>query len=306
MELKPLKSFIAVARLKSFSAAARELHTVQPAVSRHIAALEDELGTALFIRNTREVHITAAGLQLFNDASALLKQAEDTVIRTRKAANGELGSLKIGYLPSACLTFIPDLVQRFHRQYPQVEISLFEMTASEQLAAFQNEKIDIGISRPLPTEQQTLLDSQLLYTDHLTLVVSSQHPLSGAAYIQLEHISQEEVILFHREEAVGLFDNIINLCQQHHFSPNIVAQPKHMQTLLTMVAAGLGIAIAPMCVSRLFTQGCRFIPIQGDSTEVLTQIHYRNNQLLPTAKAFIDIALESVPFIQHGAQLQDC
>ncbi|MDO6805051.1 LysR family transcriptional regulator, partial [Wenyingzhuangia sp. 1_MG-2023] len=123
-------SFIAVATLKSFSAAARELHTVQPAISRHIAALEKELGTLLFILNTRDVHITAAGRQLFTDATRILQQAEEAVLRTQKAANGELGSLKVGYLPSACLTFIPDLVQRFHSQYPDVEISLFEMTAS--------------------------------------------------------------------------------------------------------------------------------------------------------------------------------
>ncbi|MDP2547551.1 LysR family transcriptional regulator [Oceanobacter sp. 4_MG-2023] len=302
MELKPLKSFIAVATLKSFSAAARELHTVQPAISRHIAALEKELGTLLFIRNTRDVHITAAGRQLFTDAARILQQAEEAVLRTQKAANGELGSLKVGYLPSACLTFIPDLVQRFHSQYPDVEISLFEMTASEQLLAFETNHIDIGISRPLPPELQTTFTSQLLYTDQLTLVLPSQHALAQRQSIRLDDLRQEHIILFQREEAVGLFDSIINLCQRHHFSPHISAQPKHMQTVLTMVAAGLGVAIAPLCVSKLFTQGCRFMPIEDDHTQVLTQMHYRSSRLAPTAQAFVNIASESVPWIQNSVQ----
>jgi len=299
MELKPLKSFVAVARLKSFSAAARELNTVQPAISRHIASLEEELGASLFIRNTRDVHITAAGLQLFHDANVLLQQAGEAKQRAQKAAKGTLGTLRIGYLPSACLTFIPYLVKRFHEQYPQVDLALFEMTASEQMVAFDRREIDVGISRPLPQDYQILYESKLLYADYLTAVLPEQHSLSGRKQIQIEELKQESLILFDREEAVGLFDSIISLCRNNQFSPHISAQPKHMQTLLTMVAAGLGTGIAPNCIAKLFTQGCRFIPLKGSDTEVLTQIHYSKSELTPTAEAFVKIALHSSERIQQ-------
>lgn len=298
MELKPLKSFVAVATLKSFSAAARELNTVQPAISRHIAALEEELQTRLFIRNTRDVSITAAGLQLLQDANKLLKQVEKTKRQAQKAAQGELGSLRIGYLPSACLTFIPDLVQQFHTQYPDVDISLFEMTASEQIIAFERDEIDVGISRPLPKERQRQFRSQHLYTDYLSVVVPVDHQLAGRDRVTFDDIKREDIILFQREEAVGLFDSIINLCQQNQFSPQISAQPKHMQTMLTMVAAGLGVAIVPTCIAKLYTQGCRFIRIQDDESNVLTQIHTDAVKLTPTASAFTDIAMEAAQQIQ--------
>ncbi|MBR7890255.1 LysR family transcriptional regulator [Marinomonas sp. A79] len=304
MELKPLKSFVTVATLKSFSAAARELNTVQPAISRHIASLEDELGARLFIRNTRDVSITSAGLQLLQDANALLKQVENTKRRAQKAAQGELGSLRIGYLPSACLTFIPELVKQFHRRYPNVDISLFEMTASAQIAAFDRDEIDVGISRPLPKERQMQFRSQFLYTDYLSIVVPTDHALADREWVTFEDIKQESIILFQREEAVGLFDSIINLCQKNQFSPKISAQPKHMQTMLTMVAAGLGVAIAPTCIAKLYTQGCRFIGIQNDDSKVLTQIHFDGVKLTPTALAFTEIAMAAAQQIQRDMTLE--
>ncbi|MFT2099788.1 LysR family transcriptional regulator [Marinomonas sp. 2405UD66-6] len=299
MDVKSLKSFVAVATLRSFSAAARELHTVQPAISRHIAGLEEELGTSLFIRNTREVQITAAGLQLLSDAKALLKQFDEAKSRTQKAAKGELGHLRVGYLPSACLTLIPYLVKRFHTAFPHVDISLYEMTAAEQLTAFKNDEIDVGVSRPLPTDGIAGLNSALLYRDHLCVIVPEEHVMADNDNIKLNDLQEENIILFHREEAVGLFDTIIHLCQANGFSPNLSAQPKHMQTLLTMVASGLGVAIAPYCVAKLYTKGCRFIRIEKDETEILTQIHYQEKGLTPTAKAFVELAKTSADMIQE-------
>lgn len=298
VDVKSLKSFVAVATLKSFSAAARELHTVQPAISRQIAALEEELGTSLFTRNTRDVQITAAGLQLLSDGKALLKQFDDAMSRTQKAAKGELGYLRVGYLPSACLTLIPYLVKRFHTEFPHVEISLHEMTVAEQLIAFQNDDIDVGISRPF-ADDVVGLNSALLYRDHLCVVVSEEHVLANEDEIKLSNIQEESVILFNREEAIGLFDTIIHLCQVNGFSPNLSVQPKHMQTLLTMVASGLGVAIAPYCVAKLYTKGCRFIRIEKHGADILTQLHYREKGLTPTAKAFVALAKSSTHVIQE-------
>lgn len=304
MDVKSLKSFVAVATLRSFSAAARELHIVQSAISRHIAALEEELGTSLFIRNTRDVQITAGGSQLLKDAQVLLKQFDDAKSRAKKAAKGELGYLRVGYLPSACLTLIPYLVKRFHIQFPHVDISLHEMTVAEQLTAFLNDEIDVGVSRPLPTTDGALgLEGHLLYRDHLCIVIPEENIMAQYEEIKLSDLQDEKIILFHRDEAVGLFDTIIHLCQADGFSPNLSAQPKHMQTLLTMVASGLGVAIAPYCVAKLYTKGCRFIRIKKDQTEIQTQIHYPKKGLTPTAKVFVELALASASVIQQQMKI---
>jgi len=288
MELKSLKSFVAVATLKNFSAAARELHTVQPAISRHILSLEEELDTALFIRNTRYVKITAAGEQLLKEATEILALVEGAKLRTLKTAKGEIGTLKIGYLPSACLTFLPQLIKKYKSHYPNVEVTLFEMTVSQQITAFEANQIDLGFSRPLPDNLTSNFDSKTIYTDRLTVILPNDHALANKNQLSLYELKDEAFILFNRDEAVSLFDGIISLCQENNFSPNIVGQPKHMQTLLTTVASGLGVGIAPYCTSALFTQGCTFVPISGSSPTILTQLHYKKLLLSPTAKAFIE------------------
>jgi len=113
MELKTLRSFVAVATLKNFSAAARELNTVQPAVSRHVSDLEDELGVQLLWRNTREVKVTPAGQSLLVDAKEILAAEIAAKESAKLAASGLTGRLRIGYLPPACFCFIPDLVRSY-------------------------------------------------------------------------------------------------------------------------------------------------------------------------------------------------
>lgn len=118
MDIKTLRSFISVAENKSFSAAARELHTVQPAVSRHIAQLEDTLGVSLFKRNSREVAITSAGKQLLRDGQLILAQIATAKTNAKRAEKGEVGSLKVAHMPSACLPFMAGLVNQYINRYP--------------------------------------------------------------------------------------------------------------------------------------------------------------------------------------------
>ncbi|MGF1702329.1 LysR family transcriptional regulator [Photobacterium makurazakiensis] len=298
MELKTLKSFITVATLKNFSAAARELNTVQPAISRHITALEEELGVKLFVRNSREVHVTAAGQQLLVDATTLLNQAHLTKQQAQRTARGEIGTLRIAYLGSACLTFIADLVRNYKSEHPYVEVSLLEMTASEQIKAFQDKQIDVGFSRPLPSPMKEQFNSMHVYTDTWVVIVPNCHALASGPSVNLTELEHEPIVLFNRSEAVGLFDEIITLCRQSGFSPQIVNQPTRMQTVITTVAAGLGIAIVPKCVTQLHSVGCQVIPITNLSPTIQTLLHTNKQEVTPTAQHFKDKVQDQLPFIQ--------
>lgn len=176
MELKNLKSFVAVATHLSFSRAAKELNTVQPAISRHITSLEDELATKLFFRTSREVSLTVAGERLFKDASYLLSQAEQTKQAVLRASQGQLGSLSIGYLGGAVLSFLPRLVRAYIKEHINIDVNLIELTASEQIEALLEKRIDISFSRPLPEQFAERFISKEVYTDKLVLVVSQDHP----------------------------------------------------------------------------------------------------------------------------------
>jgi DNA-binding transcriptional LysR family regulator len=297
VDIKILKSFISVAAHQSFSGAARELNTVQPAISRHIAMLEDELGVALFIRNSREVVITAAGEQLLHDAKQIITLADKAKYQVMRAQQGQIGELKIAYLSSACLSFMADLIRDYSRRYPDVHVSLFEMTATEQIEAFKNNLIDVGFSRPLPTGIQDEFASSDIYIDKLVAVVGQQHPLAQFTQISLNQLQQQKMIIFHRDEAVGLFDDTIMMCKQAGFSANIISQPRHMQTLLTEVAAGLGVAIAPYCISKLYSQGCCFLALNDAHKSIATQLHVKLTNHSATVDAFVTLVLENQPSI---------
>lgn len=300
MDIKTLRSFISVAENKSFSAAAKQLHTVQPAVSRHIAQLEEALGVSLFNRNSREVAITSAGKQLLTDGQLILKQIETARTNAKRADKGEIGSLKVAHMPSACLPFMATLVSTYLDGFPDVHVSLFEMTVTEQLRAFEEDRIDIGFSRPLPATLASEFFSHDIYIDKLVVVVNEHHPLANRQQIDLQQLHREDFILFNRDEAVGLFDDIILLCREAGFSPNITSQPRHMQTLLTEVAAGLGVAIGPQCITKQHTQGCHFLTINQVETVIPLQLQYKRANHATTVKPFVDNVLERRPEIEQS------
>lgn len=298
MELKHLKSFVAVARLSNFSTAAKELHTVQPAISRHIFALEEELGVKLFFRNSREVMITTAGERLLKEATELLDKAEAAKELVIKTFHGEIGTLTVAYLGGATLSFIPSLIQQYRGLFPDVDINLIEMTASEQITAFEQNKIDIGFSRPMPEMLNKVYESVDIYTDTLMAILPNSHPLALEKSIELSLLRNETFVLFARSEAVGIFDSIIGLCQQAEFSPWIKNQPAQMQTMLTQVAAGIGISIAPGSVRKLVSTGCRFVAINGVQPSIPLVLHHHKNLLSPNAQAFKKLVIEATPDIQ--------
>ncbi len=299
MEIKTLKSFVAVATCKNFSAAARELHLVQPAISRQMANLEEELGVRLFWRNTREVRVTPAGESLLRDAKNILASATAAKEQARRAAQGKTGRLRIGYLGPACFTFIPDLVRTYAHRYPEVEITLREMTVQQQLEMFEAEQLDVGFSRSLPKAYRNNLSAEDIYVDTLTAVVPKTHPLARSRSLQLRQLEDEPFIVFSRHEAAGLFDQIISVCQEENIAPMISSQPENMQVLLTEVAAGLGVSVVPRCIKRMYTQGCVFVPIYQQKPSIATQLHYRSGPPLPIVEAFVKITLENRDAIQE-------
>ncbi|MBQ4833528.1 LysR family transcriptional regulator [Pseudoalteromonas sp. MMG010] len=293
MDTKILKSFVSVANHKSFSLAADELHTVQPAISRHISSLEAALGVTLFQRTSREVVITPAGVQLFKDATAILSMIEQATTQVKLVDSGKVGTLKVAYFSSACLSFMSHLIKSYKQRFPMVKVSLYEMTASEQIEAFKNDAIDVAFSRVLPSNIKDHFITEDIYTDKLVAVVHDSHPLAGFNTIDLAQLKNEPMIIFNRNEAYGLFDETIIQCNNAGFSPQIISQPRNMQTLLTEVAAGLGVAIAPYCISKLYSEGCHYIALNDVNTPIPLQMQYKKKQHSATLATFVDLVLSN-------------
>lgn len=299
MEIKLLKTFVMIARLKNFSAAARELNTVQPAVSRQIADLENELGTKLFSRTTREVSLTAAGEALFREAIEIIDHEVRAKAIVQRASNGQTGRIRIGCLCAACLTFLPDLMQRFGKEFPEVHVSIIDMTAKEQIEAFNAGQLDICLSRPFPAAHKKGVSSDLIYTDELAAFITSTHPLAKKEYISLIDLKPESIVIFKRSHAAGLFDKIITSCRTTGFSPHITSQPASMQMVLTEVASGLGLSIAPSCIRNLNMTGCVCLPIKEKVDPIRLEIHRKSSADQPAVTAFVNLVAT------HQQQIQD-
>ena len=168
MELRHLRYFTAVAEHLNFSEASRRIHVAQPSISQTILDLEDELGVRLLFRDRRTVRLTAAGETFRREALEILRRNEEAVRLTKRASLGEVGQLRIGFFASAVAAFLPALVQEYHRRFPDVELTLLELTNTQQLEAFDQGLLDIGFSRPLPAERSKEFHEELVYARRVT------------------------------------------------------------------------------------------------------------------------------------------
>src|SRR6266550_2799380 len=155
MELRHLRYFAAVAQYLNYSEASRRLHVAQPAISQTILDREDELAVKLLLRTKRTVQLTAAGTTFLREADEILRRAAEAQRLAQRAARGEVGSLGIGFFGTASGPILPMLVHAYRREFPDVELRLYELNPDQQLAAFDEGRIDLGFSRALPADRRS-------------------------------------------------------------------------------------------------------------------------------------------------------
>jgi DNA-binding transcriptional LysR family regulator len=288
MELRHLRYFTAVVESKGYREASRRLHVAQPAISRTVADLEDELGLKLFSRAKRMAQLTPEGEVFYPEAVRTLAQAESAIQTAKRAATGETGKLSIGFLGSATYAFLPELVRTFKAQYAGVKLTLQELSPLQQEAAFDKGLIDIGLTRTLTAEQSAIFSSRHLYYDPMMAVLPASRRVKTKR-VRISDLAKESFILFHREGAPPLFDTIIGMCSNAGFSPRVECQPNMMQTVLSLVEAEEGVSIVPACVRNLRSDGVRFYRLQPDEVRVELVAAWKKENPSVALRAFLDL-----------------
>src|SRR5580658_9496735 len=289
MELRHLRYFIAVASNLSLSEASRRLHVAQPAISQTILDLEDELGVKLLLRSKRSVQLTAAGTTFLRESEEILRRSIEAQRLAQRAARGEVGALGIGFFGTASAPILPMLVQTFRRKFPDVELRLYELNPDQQLAAFDDGRIDLGFSRPLPPDRRSEFDEEVAYTDHLVLALPAIHRLAKQKIIRLKSLAAEPFVQFHRPGAPGLFDEVIGCCRRAGFSPHIVNEPNFMATVMTLVESGLGVSLIPHCVRTLNRPHVVIRPIAPKSGPIPLCAVWQKSSRNPALAAFLEV-----------------
>jgi len=258
MELRHLRYFTAVVEYKGYREASRQLHIAQPSISEAVSDLEHELGLKLFSRTHRNARVTPEGEIFYADAVRILQQAETAILTAKRAAQGKVGRLSIGFIGSATLSFLPDLIRRYKLEYPNVKLALHDLYPVELDKARDRGEIDIAITRTLSLERSKNLQSRVLLRDPLVAVLPRSRKLKTKE-IRLADLSDERFILFHRQGAPGVFDTIVGACRSQGFSPRVENEPNSMQTILSLVEAAEDVAIVPASTSNLRSNGVQFV-----------------------------------------------
>src|SRR5438552_4806467 len=176
MELRHLRYFTAVVECKGYREASRQLHIAQPSISEAVSDLEHELGLKLFSRTHRNARVTPEGEIFYADSVRILQLSETAILTAKRAAQGKVGRLSIGFIGSATLSFLPDLIRRYKLEYPNVKLALHDLYPVELDQACDRGEIDIAITRPLSLERENR-QSRVLLRDPLVAVLPRSRKL---------------------------------------------------------------------------------------------------------------------------------
>jgi DNA-binding transcriptional LysR family regulator len=285
-ELRHLRYFVAVAEELNFSRAAERLHMAQPPLSVAIRQLEQELGTDLFVRTSREVRLTEAGTALLDGARRTLAQAEAAVTAARRAAAGEVGRVRIGYNWSARFDALPALGQALKRTYPDVELLAEEMRPNRMPAALRAGAIDVALA--LYPEVVAGLAYQSVRREPIVALLSATHALAQAEAVALEALANE-FLMFPREIAPRLHDFYVGLCRRVGFEPKISSESARSRWTIGTWARSTA-ALLPASVSNDLPDGVVAVPVSGLSEELEFELAWRTDDRNPALAAFIALA----------------
>lgn len=255
-----MRYFVAVAEELHFGRAAQRLLMAQPPLSQQIQSLEEELGVQLFLRTKRRVQLTEAGKAFLPAARLMLQQAEQAVQVAQRASRGETGSLAVGFVGSACFALLPPLLRRFREHYPDVHLTLRELTTTQQVQELQQHRLHVGLLRPPISDPA--LHVETIYREALIVALPVDHPLASFSQVPLRMLASEPFIFFPPTLGPGFYHQIISLCLEAGFTPHVVQEAVQMQTIVSLVASGMGIALVPASLLNLQRVGVAYRPLQ--------------------------------------------
>jgi len=254
LSLDDYAALAALADTLHFGRAAERLHVSQPALSKRLKKMEEEIAGPLLVRGYRDVRLTEAGRLMAERGRRLLQDAAEIVAQTQRAARGEAGLLRIGFGIASILGLLPDVLLRFRRACPEVQLQLRDMSTPDQISALANREIDVGfVRRPVSDGRLTMrpvLDERL---------VAALGPRSRwVPRTGLRSVAGEPFIIIARTRSASFYDHALSVCAAAGFAPRIVQEASELFTVLSLVRAGLGVSLVPRSAALMRLPGVRF------------------------------------------------
>jgi len=287
MELRHLRYFLAVGEALSFTKAAAQLRVAQPALSRQVQALEDEIGVDLMKRGPRGVALTAEGKLFLEEVRELLKRAEASVEKVRALARGHYGELHIGYSPSPTVEILPPALAAFQKAFPHVNVLLHDASRREAVDGLRDGTLELAIMPEVSTLQSESIEFEPLRSYPFCVALAPGHPLTRLKSIPLAKVAAEPIVGFARKDYPEYLPFLERLFLPLGLKPRVVVECDSASSLITAVETGRGIALAISIFKIVTGKRLAFRPISGVSEEISVGIaRARNGDVTPAGEKF--------------------
>jgi DNA-binding transcriptional LysR family regulator len=290
VELRHLRSFLAVAEELHFGRAAARLHISQPPLSQQIRRLEDELGARLFRRTKRRVELTPAGQAFLTEARQTLAQAERAVRAVQRAERGELGEMVVGYVTSATYGPLPDVIRMFRKRFPDVDLKLQNLRSMQQRQALIDRRIDVGFVRPQVADPR--LNYEAIWRESVVVALPGKHPLARRTIVNVSELAAEPFLVGEPGVAASFYDQVFTLCRRAGFTPHVAQLVPDVQAAIALVAAGLGISPVPAAIQRFKRKGVVYRPLRPRTLRIEMGLAWRRDDNSALVQQFRRVARE--------------
>ncbi|EGD03545.1 transcriptional regulator [Burkholderia pseudomultivorans] len=290
MNMRQLQYFLAVAAELNFTRASERVNIAQPALSAQIIALEEELGTPLFTREKRKVLLTPAGEILVEHAQRVLNTASAAIAAVRASSRGARAHLIVGSIYTAIYCFLPNTLRIFNTLAPNSDVSLQEMTISQQIAGLKEGVIEAGVVRGHIYDPNIV--TELLYRELLVVAVPAGSQYDTPGPVTLADLAQWPLIAVPRGTATerGYGDKILDLFEDANLQPNIAKEAYDMHTSACLVAAGVGVAVVPAIMQLMQPHGVAYRPLDVETAGVSLSLAWHKDRVPPLLNAWREAA----------------
>ncbi|MBO1113683.1 LysR family transcriptional regulator [Bordetella petrii] len=281
-----LSTFLAVAENSSFRAASAQVHLSLPAVSMQIKQLEERLGVTLFHRTTRKVGLTPEGEQLMISARKAMAELDVAFERIQRVADLHQGNLSFACVPTVAGTRLPALLTRFAHEFPRITVKVREVAQPGLLAAVRKREVDFGIGVGLQADPASEFESQALFDDDYVAVFPAGHPFSDKRAISLRELSRTRLLAL---GASQFRQHLLDAAQHEKLALDLSYEFTHVNTVIAMIEAGLGIGILPAVAipQRASLRMSRVI--RPSMKRTIAIIRIKGHSLSPAALQFVDM-----------------
>lgn len=290
-DIRQLERFIAVAKEGSFRRAAAQLHISQPPLSEAIRKLEEEIGTPLFLRDRHRVEMTRAGEVFLGRAELLLSQLDDSVAEAQAVATGLSGQITIGFFPTATYEVLPRILRSFRDRHPEVGLRFAEITTPEQPEALRLKEIDVALFLA-PMAAAKGVAQQVFHREPLIVVVPEDHRLAEQKDISFADLREEPFVFIPPRWGTGLHAHVSFAFAEAGFAPRVVEEVQHLHTMVSLVAAGIGVAVGASSLRHFNPPGVVFrnLKTRSSARHVEFGIAWRQDDASPAVARFVEIA----------------